>query len=88
MRFTLLKRINYASLSKKIAPFCEKNKVERDILMHDADSFCFEFGLENSPFADEKDFILALHEQEKTHFDLHAYEDPTIKDTTWKKVVG
>jgi len=56
--------------------------------MHDADSFCFEFGLENSPFADEKDFILALHEQEKTHFDLHAYEDPTIKDTTWKKVVG
>jgi hypothetical protein len=56
----------YTSLYEKIVPFCEKNKVGWNLLMHDTNSFCFEFGLENSPFECEKDFILALHFEENS----------------------
>jgi hypothetical protein len=79
----------YTTLYEKIAPFCEEHSVAWDLLMHDTDSFCFEFGLGPScPFANEKEFILALHAAEDTLFDLHLYEDPEIKDMSRKKVVG
>jgi hypothetical protein len=82
------KLLMYTTLYEKIVPFCEENGVFWDLLMHDTDSFCVELGLVGSPFANEKEFVLALHKAEDTLFDLHEYSDPEIKDTSRKKVVG
>jgi hypothetical protein len=82
------KLLMYTTLYEKIVPFCEKHTVEWNLLMHDTDSFCFEFLLHNSKFQNEKEFTLALHKAEAELFDMHAYTDSELKDSTRKKVVG
>lgn len=82
------KLLMYRSLYEKIVPFCEKENVEWSLLMHDTDSFCFEFLLHDSRFANEKEFTLALHAAEGELFDLHMYADKDICDSSRKKVVG
>jgi hypothetical protein len=82
------KLLMYTTLYEKIAPFCERHSVKWDLLVHDTDSFGFEFGLHDSPFANEKEFMLALHKEENDVFDMHVYTDPELKDGSRKKVVG
>jgi hypothetical protein len=82
------KHLMYTTLYEKIVPFCERHNVKWELLMHDTDSLAFEFLLHDSPFANEKEMIMAMHKEENDIFDMHVYTDPELKDGSRKKVVG
>jgi hypothetical protein len=93
------KLLMYESLYEKFIPFCNTNNVGIRLMMHDTDSFLFEFDLTKSALKDEKEVMLGLKSIEKGGgvekssgnglvFDWHVYVDKDIRDTSQKKTVG
>jgi hypothetical protein len=96
------KNLMYTTLYDKIFPFVDEKNVGCRLLMHDTDSFFFEFDLNKSEYATAdvpckegcNDFNLEAEInfmkdfKEAGIFDLHIYNDARIKDVSNKKSVG
>ena len=80
----------YSLLYDCIIPFCKDNKIDVQLLMHDTDSFLMEFTFSDSKIKTEEEMMIAMKNDARCSkiFDLHLYNNPAIKDTSQKKVVG